>query len=201
MERTYHLVEKNDSCGLAEFLVKNEQGLLPMVELIEQSQRAVDELIEVVGRATIEAVLKLSAQGIAGPPHPGKKGGAVGWHGREKGTVCLRERKLRVERPRLRKKPAGEGGEVPLPAYEAMRAKGEAGKPDAGDSAARGVDAAVRRGLTADGGDGGSIEVKRQSARDRGERGRVAALVRAPAGGSGVGCQSAPGAGGDVHRK
>ena len=121
VEKRYHVVEKNDSRGLAEFLVKNGQGLLPMVELIEQSQVAVDELIDVLGRASVEAVLKLSAQGIAGRPHPGKKGGEVGWHGREKGTVCLRERKLRVERPRLRKKGQGEGGEVAVPAYEAMQ--------------------------------------------------------------------------------
>jgi putative transposase len=121
VEKTYHVAEKSDSWSLADFLVKNGQGLLPMVELIEQSQKAVDELIDGVGRATIEAVLKLSAQGIAGPPHPGKKGPAVGWHGREAGTVCLRERKLRVERPRLRNKQRGEGGEVPVPAYEAMR--------------------------------------------------------------------------------
>jgi len=127
VEKQYHVVEKNDSRGLAEFLVKNGQGLLPMVELIEQSQVAVDELIDVLGRASVEAVLKLSAQGIAGRPHPGKKGGEVGWHGREKGTVCLRERKLRVERPRLRKKGQGEGGEVAVPAYEAMQAEAELG--------------------------------------------------------------------------
>lgn len=127
MERPYHIVEKKDRQGLSEFLAKNGQALLPMVELIEQSRVAVDELIDVMGRATIEAVLKLSAQGVAGPPHPGKKGGAVGWHGREEGTVCLRERKLRVERPRLRKKDHGEGGEVPLPAYEALRADGKLG--------------------------------------------------------------------------
>jgi len=102
VEKTYHIAEKSDSRSLAEFLVKNGQNLLPMVELIEQSQQAVDELIDVLGRATIEAVLKLSAQGVAGPPHPGKKGGAIGWHGRESARVCLRERKLRVERPRLR---------------------------------------------------------------------------------------------------
>src|SRR5215469_6356881 len=99
-----------------------------MVELIVQSQRAVDDLIDVVGRATIEAVLKLSAQGLAGVPHPGKKGGAVGWHGQERGTVCLRERKLRVKRPRLRRKDQGPGGEVPLPAYEAMRADERLGR-------------------------------------------------------------------------
>jgi len=66
-------------------------------------------------------VWRVSAQGIAGPPHPGKKGGAIGWHGREKGVVCLKERKLRVERPRLRKKKEGKGGEVAIPAYAAMQ--------------------------------------------------------------------------------
>jgi len=127
VEKKYQIAEKNDSRSLAEFLVKNGQSLLLMVELIEQSQKAVDELIDGVGRATIEAVLKLSAQGIAGPPHPGKKGGAIGWHGQEKGTVCLRERKLRVARPRLRQKGEGEGGEVPVPAYEVLRGDGKLG--------------------------------------------------------------------------
>ncbi len=65
-----------------------------MVELIEQSKLALDELIDLLGRASIEAVLRLSAEGVAGPPHPGKKGGVIGWHGRERGTVALAERKL-----------------------------------------------------------------------------------------------------------
>ena len=127
MGRPYHTIEKKDTQALAQFLVKNGQALLPMVELIEQSKLAMDEMIDVLGRASIEAVLQLSAQGIAGPPHPGKKGGTVGWHGREEGTVCLSERKLRVRRPRLRKKQQGEEGEVPIPAYEAMRRDGKLG--------------------------------------------------------------------------
>ena len=93
MEKPYHIVGKEESQELAKFLVKNGQALLPMVELIEQSKLAVDELVDVLGRAQIEAVLRLSAQGIAGPPHPGKKGGAIGWHGGEEATVCLKERK------------------------------------------------------------------------------------------------------------
>jgi putative transposase len=121
VERPYHTIQKNDTRALAHFLTKNGQALLPMVELIEQSRLAVDELIDVLGRASIEAVLWLSAEGIAGPPHPGKKGGAIGWHGREAGTVALAERKLRVTRPRLRKKRLGPDGEVPVPAYEAMQ--------------------------------------------------------------------------------
>jgi len=123
VEKPYHLVGKVSSEELGRYWAKNGQVLLPMVELIEQSKMAVDELIDVLGRAQIEAVLRLSAERIAGPPHPGKKGGAIGWHGREEGTVCLKERKLRVKRPRLRKKGQGEDGEVPLPAYEAMRSE------------------------------------------------------------------------------
>jgi putative transposase len=125
VKRPYHILGKEESQELAKLLVKNGRVMLPIVELIEQSKLAVDELIDVLGRAQIEAVLRLSAQGIAGPPHPGKKGGAVGWHGQEEGTVCLKERKLRVKRPRLRKK--GEG-EVPIPAYETMRQDGRLGR-------------------------------------------------------------------------
>ena len=62
-------------------MTKNGQALWPMVELIEQSRLAVKERIEVFGRASLEAVLRLLTEGIAGPPHAGKKGGAVGWHG------------------------------------------------------------------------------------------------------------------------
>ena len=121
MEKPYHIVSKKDTQGLGYFLAKHGQALLPMVELIEQTKLAVDELIDVLGRAQVEAVLRLSAERIAGPPHPGKKGDEIGWHGREEGTVCLRERKLRVQRPRLRKKGQRRNGEVPVPAYEAMR--------------------------------------------------------------------------------
>jgi len=91
------------------------------VEQIEQAEVALDELVDVLGGASVEMVLRLSAERIAGPPHPGKKGGAVGWHGGEEGTVCLKERKLGVKRPRFRKKGQGEDGEIPIPAYEAMR--------------------------------------------------------------------------------
>jgi putative transposase len=125
VEKPYHTIRKNDTQALVHFLTKNGQALLPMVELIEQSQLRVDQLIDVLGRASIEAVLRLSAEGIAGPPHPGKKGGAVGWHGSDTGTIALSERKLRVHRPRLRKKQTGRDGEVPIPAYEAMQEDGK----------------------------------------------------------------------------
>ena len=56
------------------------------------------------GRATIEAVLELSAMQVAGEPHRGQRGGAIIWHGRQQGQVSLAERKVRVQRARLRRR-------------------------------------------------------------------------------------------------
>jgi putative transposase len=121
MGQAYQITDHKDSEKLARFLAKEGQLLLPMVDLIEQAHLAVDELIDVVGTATVEAVLELSAQQVAGGKRPGKAGGPIGWHGRQRGRVCLSERKLRVRKPRLRRKGSGRGGEVEIPAYEAMQ--------------------------------------------------------------------------------
>jgi len=51
-------VEKKDTQRWAEVLAKNGQALLPLVGLIEQSKLALDDLVDQVGRATIEAVLR-----------------------------------------------------------------------------------------------------------------------------------------------
>ena len=119
---SYQVASAKDSRQLSEFLAKEGQFLLPMLDLITQAEMAVDELIDVAGRATIEAVLTLSAQELAGSRHPGRKGGGeVGWHGRQGGVVCLKERKVRVSKPRLRRKDGGQGAEVELPAYAAMQ--------------------------------------------------------------------------------
>jgi putative transposase len=121
LKRSYHTVTKIGQANagrLAEFLSRNGQVLLPMVDLIEQSRLAVDELIDVAGRATLETVLQLSAEQVAGPRTPGKEREEVVWHGRQRGRVCLKERKLGVSKPRLRAKG---GGEVPIPAYKAMQ--------------------------------------------------------------------------------
>ena len=124
MQRSYHtLTSKGQSNArrLAEFFSRQGQGLLPMVDLIEQSRLAVDELIDVAGRATIEAVLQLSAEQVAGPRTPGQRRTGPLWHGRQAGRVCLKERKLGVTKPRLREKG---GSEVAIPAYVAMQENG-----------------------------------------------------------------------------
>jgi putative transposase len=108
---------------LVEFFVRNGQFLLPMMDQIELSGNAVDELIDVVGRSAIEAVLELSAAGITGAKSQGRRverENDIRWHGQQWGSVHLSDRKMRVERPRLRT--AGpKGKEVAIPAYEALQ--------------------------------------------------------------------------------
>ena len=125
MKRAYRTIRKQGKVNeqeLANFLVKNGQGLLPMVDLIEQCQLACNELIDVTGRAAIQAVLQLSAMEAAGgPPQQGKRrSGDVVFYGRQAGQVFLSDRKLEVERPRLRSK-GRKSQEVEVPAYSAMQ--------------------------------------------------------------------------------
>ena len=133
MSEPYHVVSKHDtpatldSATIAEALAKDGQFLLPMLDLIETAQFAIEDLIDVMGRATIEAVLKMSAAGVVGPKQQGKKSGRdVVYHGSQKGKVPLRERELRVDKPRLRRRnpQQGEPGEVEIPAYKAIRENG-----------------------------------------------------------------------------
>ena len=120
--KEYQITDAKDSRRIARFLAANSQAVLPMLDLIEQSQMAIDELVEVLGRATIEAVLEVSAANVAGERHQGMKSGReIGWHGSQDGIVSLENRRMRVSRPRLRKRTVGAGGEVSIPAYEAMQ--------------------------------------------------------------------------------
>jgi transposase-like protein len=120
MKKNYQIAEKTDTREIAEYLVQHGEHLLPMLGLIEASEMAVDELVDRLGRASIEALLQLSGQGVAGEKRQGRKGGEVVWYGSQPGTVPFADRKVRVRKPRLRKKGGGAGGEVEIPAYEAM---------------------------------------------------------------------------------
>jgi putative transposase len=126
MKRTYEVADGRDKRAIAEFLKQEGQFLLPMVELVETAELAIDEVIEVMGRATVEAVLEMSAEGVAGPKQSGRARGSgdATWYGRQGGQVYLSDRKVRIERPRLRRRGSGAGGEVEVPAYTAMRRPG-----------------------------------------------------------------------------
>lgn len=121
MKKPYHIVDRDSetaALSASEFAKANGQILLPLMELITQARSAVDEVIGRIGRQTIETILNLSAEQLAGPRTPGKAGGDVRWHGSQPGKVSLADRQLRVKRPRLRHK---QNGEVNIPAYDALQ--------------------------------------------------------------------------------
>ena len=121
MKRKYEKKGHPDKAGLRELLAKDGRDyLLPLVNVFALAGGALDQIIDVIGRAAIEAVLDISAADVAGEKQPGKerKGGGAAYHGRQRGRVYLADRAVRVEKPRLRS--PGEG-EIAIPAYEALR--------------------------------------------------------------------------------
>ena len=67
--------------------------------------------------------LVASAEQVAGPAHPGVEAGAIRRHGAQGGAVSLWGQKVRVQKPRLRRKGGGAGAEIPVPAYGAMQSE------------------------------------------------------------------------------
>jgi transposase-like protein len=121
VKKPYHIVSREAetaSATLEEFAKANGQILLPLVELITEARIAVDEVINNIGRQTIETILNLSAEQVAGARTPGKNSGDIRWHGSQPGRVSLADRQIKVKRPRLRHKRAGE---VSVPAYESLQ--------------------------------------------------------------------------------
>ena len=126
MARKYHTLRAGRAASekqLQTFLMKNGQQLLPMVQLIEQSRVAIDELVDAIGRVTIDTVLEMSAEQVAGPRQQGKwrQDGELLWYGKQPGQIYLSDRKLMVNKPRLRRRGTGADKEVPIPAYVALR--------------------------------------------------------------------------------
>ena len=120
MRKSYEKGAQPDKAGLRELLATDgREHLLPLVNVFALAGGALDQIIDVIGRAAIEAVLEISAAEVAGPRQPGKRrsAGDAAYHGRQGGRVYLADRAVRVEKPRLR----SPGGEVEIPAYEALR--------------------------------------------------------------------------------
>ncbi len=64
-KKAYQIASNMDRRKIAECLSKDGQLLLPLLELICNTENAIDEVIDLVGRGAIEAILMLSAQQIA----------------------------------------------------------------------------------------------------------------------------------------
>ena len=121
MSQTYQIVTraaKESAAVIEQFCKANGQILLPLVNMIQSASQVVDSVVHEIGVKTLELILALSAEQVAGPRTPGKARGEIRHYGSQQGRVQLADRKVRVKRPRLRHKTEGE---VPIPAYEALR--------------------------------------------------------------------------------
>ena len=94
MKRKYEKKGQPDKAELRNLLAKDGRDyLLPLVNVFALAGGALDQIIDVIGRAAIEAVLDISAADVAGEKQPGKerKGGGAAYHGRQRGRVYLAE--------------------------------------------------------------------------------------------------------------
>lgn len=122
LSRRPAVIDTGDRKAMEEFFTKGGQVLLPLLELVESTEGAIDEVIDVVGRMTIETLLNLSAEEVAGPKVQGRQSDRdIYWYGRQQGEVVLSDQKVKVQKPRLRRRGVGAGGEVSIPVYERLR--------------------------------------------------------------------------------
>jgi putative transposase len=128
VKKQYHIVTRADDESasiIQRFCQSNGQILLPLVEKIQSASDMVNSVIHELSLKTLETILVLSAEQVAGARTPGKASGDIRWHGSQQGSVSLADRKVNVRRPRLRHKT---GGEVAVPAYESLRKDKQLGK-------------------------------------------------------------------------
>ncbi len=129
MKKPYHIVTRaarESAAVIEQFCQANGQILLPIVNLIQNASQVVEAVIYEIGHQTLEQILLLSAEQLAGARSPGKASGEIRHHGSQAGSVQLADRKMKVKRPRLRHKSQGE---VKVPAYESKRPVNTTGVP------------------------------------------------------------------------
>jgi putative transposase len=121
VKKGYQIVTRaarESAAVIEQFCRANGQLLLPLVNLIQNASQVVETVIHEIGVQTLETILVLSAEEVAGPRRPGKARGEVRHYGSQPGRIRLADRKVKLKRPRLRHKTKGE---VAVPAYEALR--------------------------------------------------------------------------------
>ena len=167
MKRKYEKKGPPDKAGLGSCWRRTADYLLPLVNVFALAGGALDQIIDVIGRAAIGAVLDISAANVAGEKQPGKerKGAGAAYHGRQRGRVYLAD-PVRVEKPRLRSPGEGEP--------RSRRTRRSGGRRDSGSGCLNccwPACAVLRQGDRGDGGPGVSkSSVSWQAAEAAGER-------------------------------
>jgi hypothetical protein len=80
LSQTYQIVTraaKESAAIIEQFCKANGQILLPIVNMIQSASQVVDAVIHEIGVKTLESILALSAEQVAGPRTPGKASGEI----------------------------------------------------------------------------------------------------------------------------
>jgi putative transposase len=95
VKKPYHIVTRAEQASasiIEQFCQANGQILLPILEMIQSASQVVNSVIHEVGLKTLEIILVLSAEQVAGARTPGKQSGDVRWHGSQPGQLPLADR-------------------------------------------------------------------------------------------------------------
>jgi len=89
LSQTYQIVTraaKESAAVIEQFFEANGQILLPIVNMIQSASQVVDTVVHEIGVKTLELILALSAEQVAGPRTPGKASGEIRHHGSQRGA-------------------------------------------------------------------------------------------------------------------
>ena len=84
MKKTSHIVTRDareSAAVIEQFCQANGQILLPIVDLIQSASQVVETVIHEIGVQTVEMILRLSAEQVAGLRTPGKDSADIRHHG------------------------------------------------------------------------------------------------------------------------
>ena len=110
MKKPYHIVTRapRESASVIEqFCQANGQIPLPILKLIQSASQEVESVIHEIGLQTVELLLMLSAEQVAGPRTPGEVSGEIRWYGSQPGRIQPADRQVQVHRPGCGIRPAG----------------------------------------------------------------------------------------------
>jgi hypothetical protein len=93
LSKPYQIVTraaKESAAVIEQFCKANGQILLPIVDMIQSASQVVDTVVHEIGVKTLDLILALSAEQVAGPHTPGKASGEIRHYGTQGGRPARR---------------------------------------------------------------------------------------------------------------
>ena len=111
--------QRKEAASQIQQIYGGENFALKVAQTISWGKRSIDSLNHEMGKMLVESILLMDRENIAGPDYA-PNGDIYKW-AHQQGSVFIGDQKVKVARPRLR----GPDGEVPLPSYDRLKARGQ----------------------------------------------------------------------------